>query len=1026
MKQHIIARFVCIIVVVAVSMFWGERLQATSTPFNGYELGLPATIECEQFDLGGENVAYHDTTTNNIGGKYRSEGVDIFRCEDYGGTRGYCVGNVPSGEWLLYSITNSELGDYQVKVRARTSDDNYNYGTEYNFQVLNSSNLISQSPSFVMTNTAWNDKYFILTNVPSGSHKVKLHIVASYYSSPGAYFDYFSIYKVPSKVTNNDTIRQAVLSPSSGMQTAKNNATNLQAAIDSAQTGDIVQIVPSGRFNICQPVPAENAPESSGAINVALVKTVTGMSYVNNTNTGVGIQFTVGAVPLTVTSLGRWVVGGSSDIHTLTIFDAGNNSLGSVSVTNKIGMQTGMFNYTLLGAIVTLQPGNTYSILSSERANGDLWLNNETNNVAIYEVAGGVSHKSNYPFSPVNLKYKATSKTIVHNYASIVNKSGITIKGMGTNSTTLVAYNRDTTILFCGSDGGGYPQNSPAVTNIMVQDITFEGKPTIDYTGASNSVGIVVENGGQCNIGSLLTFGGRKDGDEIKYTKNLIVTNCFFYNPSGIGIWLGYAKDVLITNCAFSYFNGISSNLASTLRGWCGVLSQSQSVQDVAILHCSFNGNGRLTNSADYATDGMVWLQTGGKWIVDDCNIANYGLEAVQFNAGPNTVVGNTFSTTNRPSSCALNLFINDNYQALMTGNSIYSVSCFVNNTVANGGAGVTGPVPGAVFGHSPYNLVTAANRFDLPGPIVTVDDGVYHPTVCVQMAYANSATVSGNKVIASGFGVAYNNYDDPAIACFPFSLQVLCNDFSKIDYSSFFLQDNPGKMRQARFTANRLGGRIYEGHLYLAMPITSNPPTIWLQGNQFWWNGYGPLVTSFSLTSPTTSTTNCLIGMRFTVGNANLMVNYLGRLVINGNTNLHTVTLYTADMNPVAGGAVTINTANQALNAFAYAELATPIFLVANTSYYLLSTETALEDSWCMNSPVVTSGATVDRLVYGANVTTSANCNGPVNFMSCVLVNPVGSNWTANAGTNLGTNVTQQYIINNPSEFSDSRFSLY
>jgi hypothetical protein len=43
------------------------------------------TIEREQFDFGGEGVAYHDTTTNNIGGKYRNEGVDLFRCEDYGG-----------------------------------------------------------------------------------------------------------------------------------------------------------------------------------------------------------------------------------------------------------------------------------------------------------------------------------------------------------------------------------------------------------------------------------------------------------------------------------------------------------------------------------------------------------------------------------------------------------------------------------------------------------------------------------------------------------------------------------------------------------------------------------------------------------------------------------------------------------------------------------------------------------------------------------------------------------------------------
>jgi hypothetical protein len=112
------------IIVSACALCTTIKLQA-QTPFNGYELGLPATIECEQFDVGGEGVAYHDTTTKNIGGKYRSEGVDLFRCQDYGGARGYGVGNVAVGEWLKYSITNSEAGTYiyvNVTLQASATD----------------------------------------------------------------------------------------------------------------------------------------------------------------------------------------------------------------------------------------------------------------------------------------------------------------------------------------------------------------------------------------------------------------------------------------------------------------------------------------------------------------------------------------------------------------------------------------------------------------------------------------------------------------------------------------------------------------------------------------------------------------------------------------------------------------------------------------------------------------------------------------------------------------------------------------
>src|SRR5438552_2565558 len=49
-----------------------------STPFTGVPYPIPGTIEAENFDKGGEGVAYHDTDAANLGGQYRTtEGVDI-------------------------------------------------------------------------------------------------------------------------------------------------------------------------------------------------------------------------------------------------------------------------------------------------------------------------------------------------------------------------------------------------------------------------------------------------------------------------------------------------------------------------------------------------------------------------------------------------------------------------------------------------------------------------------------------------------------------------------------------------------------------------------------------------------------------------------------------------------------------------------------------------------------------------------------------------------------------------------------
>src|SRR5206468_150627 len=46
-----------------------------STPYNGTPAPLPGTLQVEEFDNGGEGVAYHDTDTNNNGGQFRTEGV---------------------------------------------------------------------------------------------------------------------------------------------------------------------------------------------------------------------------------------------------------------------------------------------------------------------------------------------------------------------------------------------------------------------------------------------------------------------------------------------------------------------------------------------------------------------------------------------------------------------------------------------------------------------------------------------------------------------------------------------------------------------------------------------------------------------------------------------------------------------------------------------------------------------------------------------------------------------------------------
>jgi subtilisin family serine protease len=85
------------------------------TPFGGVRAAVPGTIELENFDEGGEGVAYHDTSAGNAAGQYRQTGVDIEATGDTGG--GYSVGYVAATEWLAYSINVNSAGTYTVQTR---------------------------------------------------------------------------------------------------------------------------------------------------------------------------------------------------------------------------------------------------------------------------------------------------------------------------------------------------------------------------------------------------------------------------------------------------------------------------------------------------------------------------------------------------------------------------------------------------------------------------------------------------------------------------------------------------------------------------------------------------------------------------------------------------------------------------------------------------------------------------------------------------------------------------------------------
>ena len=90
------------------SAYIGQR------PYGNIVRTLPGKIEAEDFDEGGEGIAYHDGSTGNAGNGYRTtDNVDIQGCAE----GGFNLGWVNTGEWLEYTVNASQNGNYDLGLR---------------------------------------------------------------------------------------------------------------------------------------------------------------------------------------------------------------------------------------------------------------------------------------------------------------------------------------------------------------------------------------------------------------------------------------------------------------------------------------------------------------------------------------------------------------------------------------------------------------------------------------------------------------------------------------------------------------------------------------------------------------------------------------------------------------------------------------------------------------------------------------------------------------------------------------------
>ncbi len=123
-------RSVSLAFVVPIALMFGGWLaagaQAASSPYGGKPWAIPGLIQAEDFDEGGEGVAYHDTEPENKGepfggGAYRKSGVDLEPATDAGPC--LVVAFLAPGEWFQYTVNVERSGMYAFEARAATIKD---------------------------------------------------------------------------------------------------------------------------------------------------------------------------------------------------------------------------------------------------------------------------------------------------------------------------------------------------------------------------------------------------------------------------------------------------------------------------------------------------------------------------------------------------------------------------------------------------------------------------------------------------------------------------------------------------------------------------------------------------------------------------------------------------------------------------------------------------------------------------------------------------------------------------------------
>ncbi len=158
------------------------------TPYKGTPFAVgstPVTIQAEDFDFGGQGVAYNDTSSANTGGAYRAnEAVDIKTF----GTNEFRISEGVVGEWLEYTIDVAEAGSYEFDFRVSHQSANSRFHAEVDGVNVTGSLLVPDTDNY---NTFASVKKTV--SLTAGTHVLRFTHDAAASNGFGGGFDWVKL-----------------------------------------------------------------------------------------------------------------------------------------------------------------------------------------------------------------------------------------------------------------------------------------------------------------------------------------------------------------------------------------------------------------------------------------------------------------------------------------------------------------------------------------------------------------------------------------------------------------------------------------------------------------------------------------------------------------------------------------------------------------------------------------------------------------------------------------------------------------